>query len=598
MKTIYLTGLFCVIWCTALFSQDVTFTASLSSNQVAAGQQFYITFTANSSIDRFAPPELSQFRVLSGPNQSSSVTSINGRMTSSMTLSYDLVAPKEGVYIIGPATIVVKGKQIRSNALRLVVGKGTPGQQNNSAPATVTNQPDERSLDISKRLFIRAVPSKTSVYQGEEIIVSYKLYTNIDILDNQVDKLPDFNGFWSQEIKLNENVQWTIETYKGIRYQTAVLKQIILFPEHAGDLKLDPLGMTFLVRAPSASNDPFDQIFGSYDDVKRKIKSADITIHVKPLPDKGKPANFNGAVGTFALSASLDKKELKANETATYSLNISGSGNLKLMSAPVIETPEFFEKFDPKLEDQITVNANGVSGSRAYNYLLIPRKEGKFNLKPYHFTYFNPSSGRYVTLVSGPFPIQVNKAAPGSDPGQYATTNQQDIKSLGKDIVYIKIDPPSFSTKGSFHGSIAYYLLLSIGPLLFIGSVTYKKWNDKNNSDVVQVNKNKANKLAAKHLKSAMEQLKTGNKNAFFEEIYKGIYGYLSNKLNIPAASLNQETIVNKLRDASLSEAIIVNLVNILEDCEMARYAPSASKDPSVVYENAKNSINDIENNI
>jgi hypothetical protein len=594
VKRIYIISLLFLVWSTSLFAQDLKLTASLSSNEVSTGQQFQIIFTVNKNIDRFAPPDLSGFQVLSGPNQSTSMTSINGVTTSSMSLSYDLAASRPGVYAIGPATISVGGKIIRSNPLKLTVIKGNaPTQGNNSSAG---QQAPSNSQDLSKRVFIRAIPNKTSVYQGEQITVAYKLYTNIDLLDNQVDKLPDFNGFWSQEIKeTNQNVQWSIETYKGIRYQTAVIKQVILFPEHSGELSLDYLGMTFLVRAPVESSDPFDQLFGATKDVKQKTKSSAVVIHVKPLPLEGKPANFNGAVGNFSFSADLDKKELKANETLNYTLSISGSGNLKLMSAPVINPPEFFEKYDPKLTDQITESAQGVSGSRKYAYLLIPRKEGIFKLEPYRFTYFNPLTKRYVTLTSSSFQVKVNKGAPGSDPVPYASNNQQDVKALGKDILYIKTTAPSFSKKGKFYNSIAYYLLLCLGPVLFLSSLAYKKKQDKDNSDLVKLKSKYASKLAAKHLASAQQQLSLGDKKAFYEELYKGLYGYLSDKLNITAALLNQENIISKLRDTSVAEPVISSLVNTLNDCEMARYAPVQGKDESNVFENAKNIIKDIE---
>jgi hypothetical protein len=593
VNKIYTIGLLFLIWSTSLFAQDLKLTASLSSTEVSTGQQFQITFTVNRNIDRFAPPDLSSFQVLSGPNQSTSMTSINGVTTSSMSLSYDLAASKPGVYAIGPGTISVGGKIIRSNPLKLTVIKGSAPAQGN---ASASPQASANSQDLSKRVFIRAIPSKTSVFQGEQITVAYKLYTNIDLLDNQVDKLPDFNGFWSQEIKeTNQNVQWSIETYKGVRYQTAIIKQVILFPEHSGELSLDYLGMTFLVRAPVESSDPFDQLFGATKDVKQKTKSPVVMIHVKPLPLAGKPANFNGAVGNFSFTADLDKKELKANETLNYTLNISGSGNLKLMSPPVINPPEFFEKYDPKLTDQITENAQGVSGNRKYAYLLIPRKEGTFKLEPYRFTYFNPSTKRYVTLTSDAFQVKVNKGAPGSDPVPYAGNNQQDLKALGKDILYVKTNEPSFTNKGDFHNSVAYYLLLCLGPVLFLSAWAYKKQQDKNNSDLVKLKSKYASKLAAKHLASAQKQLSLGDKKAFYEELYKGLYGYLSDKLNLSAALLNQENIIAKLREASVTEPVITNLTSTLNDCEMARYAPVHGKEENNVFENAKNIIKDIE---
>ncbi len=599
-KTHYILTLF-LLWSGTLWAQT-RFTATVSQSTVGTGEPFEVTFSVNANIERFNPPDLSAFQVLGGPNQSSSMTSINGNMSTSMSLSYDLLAAKEGEYTIGPATITVNGKTYRSAPIKVRIIKGHATPQNNrasSSGAGSTAVPEGKTQNLAKSLFMRAIPDKTSVYQGEQVSVSYKLYTSVELVDNQLDKLPDFNGFWSQEIKNNNpNVQWSTEVYNGTTYHVAVLKQIILFPEHSGNLTLDPLGMTFLVRQVVPSNDPFDQIFGggSYKDVKYKVKSTPVTIHVKSLPEAGKPAGYQGAVGNFALSAVVDRTALKANEALNYVLKISGSGNLKLLNTPVASFPPDFEKYDPKVTDHITESTGGVSGSREYTFLLIPRREGNYTLPPYTFTYFNPTTAQYVTLTSGAFAINVAKGAPGSEVKVYASGKQKEDRMLDKDMLDIQSTQNHFSraVKAIF-GSFWLYLAVVLALLSWFGFKYYKKWDAERNSDVVQVKRRNANKIAARHMAHAGKQLSGGDKKAFYEAVYKGIYGYLSDKLNIPVADLNHENIISRLREAALDESIIQNLAETLEMCEMARYAPVSGVKEAEVFEKAKNNISDIE---
>ncbi|MNK03533.1 hypothetical protein D3C87_213820 [compost metagenome] len=581
---------------------QIKVTASVSSNQVATGEQFEITFSTTGNPESFDPPAFNGFQVVGGPNQSSSFSSINGTTTASISVGYVLIGVKEGEYAIGPATMVVNGKAYKSNAVKIKVTKGrsVPQQSGQSAQGGQgAGVPTGNSADLSKRLFLRAIASKTNVYQGEQIAVTYKLYANIAIVGNEPEKLPDFNGFWSQEIKNgSQSVEWKEEVYNGTRYHVGVLKEIILFPERFGKLTLDPLIMNFVVRKNVPSSDPIEQFFGggSYEDVKYKVKSAPVTINVKALPDAGKPEGFEGAVGTFAIGAAIDKSSVKANEAINYTLKISGSGNLKLLKAPTVNFPADLEKYDPKITDHLTESLNGVSGSREFSYLLIPRHEGNYTIEPLKFSYFNPSTQKYVTLTAGPFNLKVAKGAPGSNVTAYASGNQKDIKMLAKDIAYVKTNASGLHKKGSsFYGSAAYYLLLCLGPLLFFGAFAYRKQYRENNRDQVKVRGRNANKIAAKHLASAKKQLLNGDKKLFYQDVYKGLYQYLSDKFNIPAAELNKENISEQLSAAGIATPLINQLTETLDLCEMARYAPVSGISDQEVFDKAKNIINDIE---
>lgn len=584
------------------FAQGVRFTASVSKTIAGTGEEFEISFSVNSNADNFTPPDFRGFQVLAGPNVSSSMTSINGNMSSSTSYSYYLMPVKEGTYTIGPAAISVNGRTIRSNAVQVRVVKGRPvprsGQQAQAAP------PDEdiiesRPAKLSNSIFLRTVADKTNVFHGQQITVSYKLYTRVSIVASQVDKLPDLNGFWSEDVKTdNQNAEWTTETYKGQKYHVATVKKTILFSDHAGNLTIDPLQMTFVVRQAAPARTLMDEFFGTYEDVKYKVKSLPLTIHVKPLPEAGKPQDFTGAVGNFTIAASADKKELKANEALNYSFKISGSGNLKLLKAPLISFPPDFEKYDPKITDAISVQESGVSGSRSYNYLLIPRHEGDYAIEAQHFSYFNPSTGKYVKLSTPSFPVRVNKGNP-ADNQVYTSADKQDVKLLNKDIRYIKTGDPELYKEGEeFYGSFLFYILLLLGPLAFAGALWYRNWHRKNNADPVLVKSRKAAKLAAKHLANAEKQLTANRGKEFYEDISRGLYGYLSDKLNIPSADLSKERIAADLRSQNVNDETIGQLTETLSLCEMARFAPITGISAEEVFEKAKSTIYAIESNL
>ncbi|WP_158800006.1 BatD family protein [Pedobacter sp. L105] len=602
MKTKYYILAVLLFCANCLFAQDIKFVASVSKNEVGTGEQFELTFSVNGNGDHFSPPNLSRFVVLSGPNQSTSMTSINGNTTVSNSISYVLMAAKEGDYIIGPAFVIVNGSRLATNGIRLKVVKGQPvQQQNNQGQSTQDNSVMEgNTADISKSLFLRAATNKTTVYQGEQLSLNYRLYTRVGIVDSRVDKLPDLNGFYNEDVKTpqQQRVQWRTETYKGSKYNVADVKQTILFAEHSGNIKIDPFEMTFIARLAAPSRDIMDQFFGDYKDVKYQAKSIPLVIHVKPLPEAGKPAGFAGAVGHFTIETTVDKTELKANESLNYQIKISGSGNIKLLKALTVNFPPDFEKYDPKVTDTVTENENGVTGSRIYNYLLIPRHQGNYTIDPVQFSYFNPVTQKYVSVSSKSFQVKVNKGLAEKNVTSLAADNQRDVKLLAKDIRYIKTGRADLSTAGDpFYGSVWYVLLLAAGPLLCVAAFVYRNWNRKNNSDVVKVKNRRAGKEAAKHLANAEKQLASKNTKEFYDAIFKGMYGYLSDKLNLSAADLNKETIASNLKLRAVNDQLISKLLDTLDLCEMGRYAPVTLSEQEV-FEKAKSIINEIENEI
>ncbi|GAB3935647.1 BatD family protein [Mucilaginibacter myungsuensis] len=576
--------------------------ASVDKNQVAVGEQFEVAFTLNGNGDRFQPPTLSGLQVLAGPNVSTSMSSINGATSMSIGYSYILAATKEGTATIGSASIAVNGKVLSTKPIRVTVTKGQLGnsnarQQQQQQQNVIVD--DNRPMgDVSKSIFLRAAVDKTRAYPGQQLTVSYELYTRVGILESQLDKLPDLNGFWSQDMndpKQPQNVVWRTKIVNGLKYNVADVKQTILFPQKTGNLTIDPLGMTFIIRQQAPPRDAMEQFFGgAFKDVKVKLKSQPVTIAVKPLPEAGKPIDFTGAVGVFDMKATVDRTALKTSEPLNYNVRISGTGNIMLINNLAPNFPSDFEKYDPKTTDTISKAGGRISGSRFYNFLLIPRHEGKYTLQPLKFSYFNPATEKYVTLTSKAFDLDIAKGKAESNVSTLASSD----RVVEKDIRGIKKTESVSKDEGQFFGSTAYNLLLLLGPLAFIGALVFRKVNTKRNSDVVKVRSRKASKIAAKHLKTAKKALAAKDSKVFYEAVFKGIYGYLADKLNIPYANLDKDVISEELKKRSVKVETIAYLEETLDLCDMARFAPVTGTTEEDMFERAKNIIDDIEDEV
>ena len=589
-----------LLLCTSLLFAQGKFVATVSKTNVGVGEQFEVDFTINAGGTHYTQPDFHDFQVLSGPNISSSFASINGVSTMSISYGYILTATKEGTFTIDEAAIVLNGHTLTTNSIKIKVkGQAPPQQAQQAQAAAPDDNPKVDTKDLSKQIFVRAVTDKTRAYVGEQIKVYYKIYTRVGILGGQPDKAPDLNGFWNQDVQSKGQNTWKSEVYKGIRYNVTTVKQSMLFPQHAGDLTIDPLAITFMVELRLPSRNVLDDMYGNVKDLKYSAKSQPITIHAMALPTAGKPADFTGAVGNYTVYSDVDKKELKANETLNYTIDISGTGNLNLINSPKIAPPVDVEKYDPKTNDHIVVDSNGVSGSRQFSYLLIPRHQGNFTLNPVEFTFFNPSTQKYVTIPTKPFTIKVDKGDAQANVPAFNSSEQQDIKLLGNDIRYIKTTSADVFKDGEgFYNSALYYILLLLGPVLFIGALFYRRWMTEYNSDIVRVRSREASRMAAKHLAFAQKELTAGNRSAFYDAVAKGLYGYLSDKLNIPVSDLNKENIITQLQARKLDSTIITQLVDTMDLCEMARFAPVTGISEQQVFDKAKNTINEIEDKI
>lgn len=588
-------------------ADKVSFTAS-APDAVVVGEQFRLSYTVTThKVKDFHVPSIKGFDMLMGPSRSqqSSTQIVNGSVssTNSITFTYILMGNTPGEFTIPRASIVADGNQMVSNSVKIRVlpqdqssgnggSQGDGGNIHSSSDTSVSNQD----------LFIMATASKTNVYEQEAFLLTYKIYTRESNLQLNNAKLPDFKGFHSQEIEMNNNARWTTEHYKGRNYYTTIYRQFVLFPQQSGKLFIEPAQFQMTVGKPVQSADPFDAFFNggsSVIEIKKSIATPKIAINVNPLP-AGKPTDFSGGVGEFNISSSINSKELKTNDAITIKLVISGTGNLKLISNPEIKFPEDFEVYDPKVDNQVRLTREGLTGNKVIEYLAIPRHAGRYKIPGVSFSYFDIRSKSYKTLNTEEYVINVEKGAGNADQVIANFTNKEDLKVLGEDIRFIKQNNVNLQPKGSFfYGTTGYWLFYIIPALAFIiFFIVYRKQATEN-ANVAKMRTKKANKVATKRMKLAGKLLAENKKDDFYDEVLKALWGYISDKLNIPVSLLSKDNIEEKLRNHGVSEELIKEFLNALNDCEFARFAPGdESQAMDKVYSSSIEVISKMENSI
>lgn len=568
----------------AAVAEDTRFVMS-APNAVETGQQFRLSFSLNERGSNLQlPPGLSDnFDVLFGPStgQSTSIRTINGKTTQERTYSYTYVlrAKKEGNFEIRPASIEVSGKVFESNPLKIQVVKArsktsTPQQGNQPQ-----QQGDVQNADLGEEnLFVRVDLNKSSVYRGEQIIATVKLYVNPNINISGFDEvnLPTYEGFYTQDIEIPQQINFTREVFNDRIYQVGVLKKTILFPQQNGKITIKPFSMAILVQQMVKARSFFDDFFGSYRTVRAPMTSKVVNVNVKQLPPE--PANFQGGVGNFSLSSEISSEKVTTNDAVTLTIRINGSGNIRLIRNPELELPSDFEVYDPRATDNVKATSNGASGTKTIEYLFQPRFEGEYTIPPVTFTYFDPASGKYQSKRTPEYTLQVGKGSEEQATMVTSARRKEDVRFIGQDIRFIKQGDPLLFLKGyTFFGSTWFYLSYLIGALAFLALyIIYRKKIRESNNIALSRNK-KANRVASKRLKAAYSNMKANNNEAFHEEILKAFQGYLSDKLGIPVADLNRETAVARLKEVAVQEDVIMNYNEVVDQCEFARYAPSSA---------------------
>lgn len=595
----------------------VTFKVSAPSS-VEAGGKFRVQFTVNTqNVSNFTSPDFKGFSVIYGPATSSqsSFQMINGRTSQSSSTIYTfvLLADAPGTFTIGPASVHVDGKVVKSQTAQVRVlpsgGNGSSQQSGASggngagyghqAPATSSSAAGQ---DMSgKDLFMTATASRTTVHEQEAILLTYKIYTLVDL--TQLDgKLPTLDGFQIQEIPLPRNKEFTLEQYNGRNYRSVLWSQYVLFPQKSGTLKIPSITYEGVVVMRNRNIDPFEAFFNGqsgYTEVKRKITTPALTIHVKPLPSK--PANFSGAVGKFTVSSSLSAKEVNANDAVTLKISVKGTGNMKLISTPEVTFPKDFEAYDAKVNDNFQLTRTGLAGTKDFEYLAVPRHAGTFDIPAVQFVYFDTDAQTYKTLTTEPYTLTVNKGSGGS--GQNVANysgQQQDVQQLNQDIRFIKKgDVKLRRSDDTFFGTWKYGLAYLAPLLLAVLLMILGRKRMKANANVALARGKKANKVALRRMKVAKKLLDGHDQSKFYDEVLRALWGYVGDKFNMSQESLNKENIAQALSQRQVPQEQVEQFLKVLNDCEFARYAPGdANANMENVYNSAIGAITKMEDTL
>lgn len=591
----------------------VTFEAS-SPLTVAVGEAFRVEFTLNAEPDKesFKAPSFEGFDVLAGPSISTgeSLSIVNGSMTKSYSynITYVVLAQQAGNLTVGSAQIAADGTVYRTNPLPIEVVQEQGSNPNaQGGRETDQSQGSEASNNAQRQIakddiLLRTIVSRTSVFKGEPLRVTFKLYERVNVVGYDGVKFPSFNGFWAQELNTG-NAPRRRETYNGKVYETLVAREFLLYPQQSGTLTIDPAELTAVAQVVVQSRN-IDPFFGGGHEVynvPRKVQSQRVTVTVKPLPS-GAPESFNGAVGRFTLDATLPPDRIAANSASTYTVKIAGSGNLTLVQAPKLTLPTSFEQYNVKTTESINTSAAGISGYRQFEYPFIARAEGTYEIEPVEFTYFDPERMRYITLQAKPLTLDVTPDASGNDSTPFVQgrgMSKEDVRLLGQDIRFIKLGNPQLRIdRKPFLFSTSYWLLLT-AILFAFGSVYIAlRRRIREMQNVALVRGKRANKVAIQRFRAAKRYMEEQNRHAFYEEMLRALWGYMSDKFNIPVANLTKENVREELHKRGIPAEQSQRFTSIVTQCDEAQYSPVASSQMSDVYAEGVDFISRIESAI
>ena len=593
--------LICLFIACACFSQVIRVSAP---SRVEAGENFRVSFKVTTQdVDDFRSGLHSTdvVEVIAGPYTSSesSFQMVKGHTSSSssITYTYTLYAAKSGVYNIPAAHARVGGKQISSSPAKVTVVGSAQGRGNNSPKMHEDDnyQPHMRAAGsaISGRdLFIKVSANKKKVYEQEPILLTYKVYTLVDLTQLE-GKMPELTGFHTQEIPLPQQKSFHIERVNGKPYRTVTWSQYVMYPQMTGKMEIPSITFKGIVVQQNRSVDPFEAFFNGgsgYVEVKRNIVAPSIKIDVLPLPQK--PANFSGGVGKFNISAQLNKNELKAGDPLSLRIVVGGIGNLKLIKQPVVNFPKDWDKYDPKVTDKTKLTSNGLEGNMIYDILAVPRNQGHYTIPPVELTYYDTSLNQYKTIKTQSFEIEVAKGdGSRSSVVDYSKDQPKDIKDIKKG------DAELHSVDNFFFGSVGYLMSLLIPFVAFVALLVIFRKRAIDNADLVKMQGKKANKIATKRLRQANKLMLAGKSNEFYDEVLRALWGYVGDKLNMPAEKLSRENISEKLQSHNVDDNTISKFLSAIDDCEMMRFAPGDPEgNMNKTFESAMTAIMEIEN--
>ena len=595
---------------TAAFSyaaEKVSFVAN-APMLVAAGEAFRVEFKLNAKPDddSFEAPSFEGFDVIAGPSvyRGSSVQYINGSVTQTYEYTYTFVLlPKQnGQFTIGEAEVSVDDTPYRTQPVKVEVieekeepGQATPPSGGSQSQQSTSPQGQVAADDILLRVSL----SRSSVYKGEPVLAAIKLYRRITLVGLNDAKFPAFNGFWTQELNA-ENYPQQRETINGKIYESVVLREYLLYPQQAGTLTIEPAEVEAVAQVVVQNNRSRDPFFGNMPDiynVNRKVRSPKVTLRVKELP-AGAPASFTGAVGHFSMTETPPSTQVAANSAATYTLRIAGSGNLRFLQAPKFSLPSSFEQYDVKTTEQIKISAGGASGYRQFEYPFIARAEGEYEIAPMEFSYFDPKKGQYVTLATQPLVMNITPDERGGSSEVHIARGltKEEVKLLGEDIRFIKSGNPHLKPMNRpllFSGLYFLWVGLILIAFVLLFVLLRKQIRDRRNT--VLIRGKRASKVAVQRFRSAKRAMQEENRYAFYEEMSQALWGYMSDKFNIPVANLTKENVREELLKRGVSQEVAQSFSTIITRCEEAQYAPMASARMSDVYKEGVEFISHLE---
>ncbi len=579
-----------------LFAQK--FFATVNETKISDTDRLQVTFTFEgkdvNKLRNFTPPAFRDFRIFSGPNQSTSMQIINGVVSASLSYSYILLPNTTGTFTIGSASIEYDGESFKTEPISVIIVKGTAKQKEDNKQTV----PD---AEIAQNLFIRTIVDKNRAYLGEQVTVTYKLYTRLNIAAQMsVSKLPQYQGFWAEEIETSPNVSFTTEVVDGKQFSVGILKRAALFPTQTGTLEVTPFELNVPVRIQRKRNpnniwdDFFGDPFGRGETIEYLARSNKARIEVIPLPENGKPVSFKGAVGNFDFNVFLDKSETFTNEPISVKLKINGRGNIKLLELPSFEIPTGFERYDPKINEQI--NRSGIiSGSKEAEFLFVPRIAGIREIKPIEFSFFDPAKKSYVTLKSQPFNVNIKQ---GKETYSTDFAGKESIRMIENDIRFIKTTYNDIGKRKEF---LIYHPLfwtfVALPFFTLIGMIGWKKRQEKLSGNIQLLKYQKAQKVARTRLKLARKLMEERKTEEFYSELALALFGYLEDKLHIPKADFTIELAQDELRKRNVDETLVYRVKSNAEKSEFVRFAPGAKDKESMksIYDEFSSVIIEIE---
>ncbi len=588
---------------TFLWAQDLQIRAYVSQNRVGLNENFTYSIEVtgkSSSLPRPQAPDFTNFYVLSGPNTSTSIQIINGRMEATKTHTYYLQPKKKGKLLIPPAKVEWKGKTLQSNAITITV----VDQPQATSPSTRGQKAPKKSTDrdlLGQSIYLKTVVSKKKAYVGEQIVVAYKLYYRVSVSGYDFKKLPSNPGFWTEEFEQPTQTPVTTEIVNGLNYNVATLRRVAIFPTQSGELTLEPISIVVEARVRRRSRSIFDSFF---DDpfgniVQKTLTSKPIKITVLDLPEEGKPADFNGAVGHYTLNVKIDKTQVQANDAVSLQITISGEGNIKMVNIPEVIVPPDIEKYDPKIKTELDNLGAKIRGTKKAEIVLIPRVPGDFLIKPLTFSYFDPQARKYVTLKSKAIALHVTggQSSITSQPLGGTSLDQRYVNLIGRDIRFIK-EFSEFRPLGyKIYLSFKFWGLIGFGFLFLIVFVLVNDYQARIHRDQRLVRSRKAGRIAAKQLAKARELLNSGNYESFYKSVSNALQGFVRDKLNIDLSDFSTPNVRQQLRARQIDSQVIDEYIAVLEEADFRQYAniPDSEDERRKFYERAKNILTRLE---